>query len=547
LEKLTILPLGGLGEIGMNAMLIAWGDDAILIDCGVLFPDVDQPGVDYIIPDFHVLERYHLLAYVITHGHEDHIGALPYALPVAEAPIYASRFTCGLIKHKLGEWGMSFDLHEVAPRDTVTVGPFSLEFMRVTHSIPDGLAIAVTTPVGVVIHTGDFKIDHAPIGGEKTDLARFADWGERGVLALLSDSTNSDLEGVSLSESSIGRGLREVMRSAEARIFVASFASHIHRLQQIIDISRELGRRTVLNGRSMIQNVRMAREMGLLKAPDSDFMELEDAKDAPPSLLTVLTTGSQAEPGSALSRLALGDSHHLRIGPNDVVVFSSRSIPGNEQAISRAINGLTRQGARVIYGHETNVHTSGHAHREEQRLMINLVKPRYFIPVHGELHHLTAHAETARQCGVEKIFVIEDGQPVEFERSGGEVDGYLGEPGDARKIMVDGDGVGDVTATVLRDRNQLAEAGMVICVVTLDATSGEVAFGPDIMMRGVLADDARLVDDLKNWVRTAINEQTPTARRDRPTIEEAVRVSVRRFFKRELDRKPVVLPVVLQV
>ena len=547
MEKLTILPLGGLGEIGMNAMLIAWGKDAVLVDCGVLFPEADQPGVDYIIPDFHILEKYNLRAYIITHGHEDHIGALPYALPVASAPIYASRFTCGLIKHKLGEWGMSFDLHEVSPRETLTIGPFSFEFMRVTHSIPDGLAIAITTPLGTIIHTGDFKIDHLPVGGEKTDLARFGEWGERGVLALLSDSTNSELEGVSLSETSIARGLRDVMRSAEGRIFVASFASHIHRLQQLIDISRELGRRTVLNGRSMIQNVRMAREMGIIKASDADFMELENAKDAPPALLTVLTTGSQAEPGSALSRLALGESHHLRIGPGDVVVFSSRSIPGNERSISKAINGLTRQGARVIYGGTSNVHTSGHAHKEEQRLMINLVKPRFFIPIHGEIRHLTEHADTARLCGVEKIFVIEDGQPVEFEKNKGVVEGYLGPQGDARKIMVDGDGVGDVTATVLRDRNQLAEGGLVICIVTLDATTGEVAFGPDLMMRGVLADDARLVEDLKSWVRTAINEQSPTARKDRPAMEEAVRVSVRRFFKRELDRKPVVVPVVLQV
>ncbi len=560
---LKILPLGGLGEIGMNAMLVAYGDDALLIDCGVLFPDPELHGVDLVIPDFSLIRSLGVKvhAYVLTHGHEDHIGALPYALPMIDAPIYASRFTAGLVQSKLGEWGLDYVLELVRPREKRSFGPFEVEFLSVTHSIPDGLALAITTPHGVVIHSGDFKIDHRPIDGQQTDLARFAEYGDRGVLALLSDSTNADREGVSTSESVIGRELAQAMAGCEGRVFIASFASHIHRMQQVIDISRELGRKVVLNGRSMVNNARIARDLKVLHAPDDVFVPVDKAKDCDPRSLTILTTGSQAEPSSAMSKLAHGESQHLSIAPGDLVIFSSRSIPGNERAISRVMNGLVRQGARVISSQIARVHTSGHAHREEQRLLINLVKPRFFVPIHGEMHHLASHAEIAGQCGItrDRIFVIEDGQslvleadegaePASSEGEGPDISAYLGERYQPRRIFVDGKGVGDISDIVVRDRQALATAGICVCIVIIDPGSGDVVQGPDLFIRGISgSEDSRLLDEATSWVKKGINEHTADARRDRAVMEEAVRVSLRRFFRRELDRKPVILPFVLSV
>jgi ribonuclease J len=546
--------LGGLGEIGMNAMLVCYGDDAIMIDCGVLFPDPELHGIDLVIPDFSLLRSLgvKLHGYVITHGHEDHIGALPYALQVQDAPIFASRFTCGLIQHKLSEWGLSYALELVRPRQTMTLGPFELEFLSVTHSIPDGLAVAITTPLGTVVHTGDFKIDHRPVGGETTDLARFGELGERGVLALLSDSTNAEIEGVSQSEAAIADGLDQAMRDARGRIFIAAFASHVYRMQTIIDISARMGRKIVLNGRSMINNMRIARDLGVLKVSDDMFVPLEEAKEKDPATLTILTTGSQAEPTSAIAKLAFGEGQHLSVSDGDLVIFSSRSIPGNERAITKAIDGLTRRGADVLYWQVARVHTSGHAHKEEQRLMINLVKPRFFVPIHGELHHLKAHAHTAKACRVpdERVFMIEDGQALELYRGDdGEVHARLGEKVLARKIFVDGKGIGDVGDVVLRDRAQLAHAGMVICVVTIDQATGDVTQGPDLLTRGIFGDAEHptLFEEAKLWVKKALDEHTAEARRDRPAMEDAIRTSLRRFFRKELERKPVVLPLVLSV
>lgn len=563
--KLLILPLGGLGEIGMNSMLIAYGRDALIVDCGVLFPDVEMHGVDLVIPDFTSIRELgvNLHAYILTHGHEDHIGALPYALPVMDAPIYASRFTSGLVQSKLSEWGIKYSLELARPRETVQLGPFEVEFLRVTHSIPDGFGLAIKTPLGTVIHTGDFKIDQRPKWGETTDLARFAEYGERGVLALLSDSTNSDREGVSASEADIAAGLEAAMANREGAIFVAAFASHIHRLVEVTQISRKLGRKVVLNGRSMINNMRIARELGVVSVADDAFVSLDEAKQLDRSALTILTTGSQAEPGSAISKLARGDNPHLRVQRGDLVIFSSRSIPGNERAISRAVNGLVRHGAEVLYANVAKVHTSGHAHKEEQRLMLNLVKPRYFVPIHGELHHLATHAATARTCGVEpeNVFVIEDGQTLSLGRdepTGEDASSDEGAPRvwaelgaklEARKIFVDGKGVGDVSDLILRDRAQLAYAGMLICVVSIDQASADIATGPELLSRGIVDGDdkAGVLDNARAWVKKAIEEQSAEGRRDRAVLEETIRLSLRRFFRRELERKPVIFPIVMVV
>jgi len=553
LPQLKILPLGGLGEIGMNAMLVSYGRDAILIDCGVLFPDTEMLGIDIVIPDFSHFATLDidLHGYMITHGHEDHIGALPYALSVRTAPIYASRFTCALIKQKLTEWNLKFSLQEVAPRETLDLGPFQIEFLRVTHSIPDGLALAIRTPLGTLIHTGDFKIDHVPLDGEKTDLARFSEYGEQGVLALFSDSTNSELEGTAVSETAIGTSLEAAMRDVGGRIFVAAFASHIHRIQQLCDLARKLDRYVFLNGRSMVQNIRLARELGILKAPDDLFIELAEAKELPVHKLMVLTTGSQAEPGSAIARLALADHPPLPINVGDVVIFSSRSIPGNERAISKAINGLMRQGAHVLYARASQLHTSGHAHKEEQRLMINLVKPNFFVPIHGELRHLSHHAKTARECGIneENIFVIEDGQTIIFEQTQNGIAASRGDKLEARKVFVDGKGVGDVGDIVMRDRQQLANAGIVICVLTLDLATGEIASGPDLICRGIieLEHQVPLLEEAKTTIEKALLEHTPQARKDPDLSKETIRLTLRRFFRKTLQRKPVVIPMVITV
>lgn len=556
-EELTIIPLGGLGEVGMNAMLIAYGKEALLIDCGVLFPDDEMLGIDLVIPDFSIIKEqgYRLLAYLITHGHEDHIGALPYALPIIDAPVYASRFSAALIQGKMREWDIACDLHEVQPRERLRLGPFDIEFIRVTHSIPDGLAIAIRTPLGTLIHTGDFKIDMRPIDGEPTDLARFTDYGEEGVLLLMSDSTNSESEGASLSESAITRNLEHAMASTSGKIFVAAFSSHIHRIQQIVDLSQKLKRKVVLNGRSMVSNVRLARSLGLLTAPDEAFVDMAVARDLPANKITILTTGSQAEESSAIAKMAYANNPALPVMKGDLVIFSSRAIPGNERAISKAINGLIRQGAEVVYGQTTHVHTSGHAHQEEQRLMIHCVKPRYFMPIHGELRHLQRHARTAIECGIDPahIFEIEDGAQVTFKavhttsNITTETLGAITRKLDARKILIDGKSIGETGDIVLRDRKQLAMAGMLICIALFNAQSGELTLPLEIISRGIVHIDTHqaLFEQAKALVEADLAALSAEDRVNKSVLETLIRNTLKRFFKKQLARHPIVLPFVI--
>jgi len=555
-KKLTIFPLGGLGEIGMNAMVIAYGEDAVVIDCGVLFPDADLPGVDYVIPDLSVLKQcpFKVRAYVITHGHEDHIGALPYALSIIDAPIYASRFTCGLIEQKLNEWKLTYDLKEVKVTDCIQIGCFEFEFIKVTHSIPDSFALSIQTPLGRVIHTGDFKIDHRPVDGQTTDLGRFAKDGQQGVLLLLSDSTNAEVPGVSWSEKDIEQSLTQIITQAQGRVFIASFSSHIHRMQLVINISLACGRKIAFNGRSMLSNMTLARRLGLLSVRDQDIVDMDQVSELDPSKITILTTGSQAEPTSAIAKLAYRDPASLvAILPQDVVIFSSRAIPGNERSISRAINGLMEQGARVVYSQVAKVHTSGHAYQDEQRLMLNLVKPRFFIPVHGEYRHMSAHADIAESCGVarENIFILKNGDSLEIAPHKYEIKAMRGPHYPIRKILVDGDGVGDVNEEMIRERQQMAHGGLFICVAHLDAHDGHLCEPLTLKMRGITdltvstQDDVSLLKEAEKEVSQVIAEQTRDTRLNQEKVEEVIRVGLRRFWRKQKGRRPVILPFVI--
>ncbi len=546
---LKVVPLGGLGQIGANMMAYETGDDLIVVDCGVLFPSAEQPGVDYVIPDVSYLveRRRKLRAFVITHGHEDHIGALPFVLPELDAPVYATRFTMGLIETKLGEYPeIKPRLHEIRDSQPFVIGEFTIEPIPVTHSIPDAVTLAIQTPAGLVVHTGDFKLDPHPVDGRLTDEEALRRAGERGVLALFSDSTNAERDGHTWSEREVGEELGPLIESARGRVLVTAFASNIHRVQLVIEASERAGRKVILVGRSMQQNVQLAVERGLLRARHGVFAELDDFADLPRDGVTIIAAGSQGEPQSSMVRIA-GGQHTVRIEPKDRVIFSSRRIPGNERAIGRMINSLYRLGAEVVDDRNTKVHTSGHAMNDEQRRMIELCRPRFFVPMHGEYRHLVRHARLAEATGVPaQTLVVEDGQPVEFVREGDGIGMRRGEPIKAGHVFVDGFGVGDVQEVVLRDRRLLAETGIVICVVILDE-HGQVAAGPDLITRGVVH-----VDENQPLLRQVVQEvrEALSSRRGSLDVAEAgelLRQTLRRFFRRELDRRPLIVPVVMSL
>jgi len=545
-----LIPLGGLGEIGLNMMLVESGEDLIAIDCGLMFPDDELPGIDHVIPDFSyaLARRPGVHAVVLTHGHEDHIGALPYLLREAMVPVYGTPLTLALVAERLREHGLAeaADLRTIRPRERVEAGPFGIEAIRVTHSIVDGIGLAIDTPAGTVVHTGDFKLDPSPLDGELPDYRRFAELGEQGVLVLCSDSTNADRPGHTGSEVEVGQALATRFEGASGRIIVATFASHIHRIQQVLTLASRTGRRVALLGMSMQKNVTIAAELGYLRVPDGVLVPLEELDELPAHRQVILSTGSQGEPNSAMALMAAAEHKYVRVERGDLVIISARVIPGNERTIGRVVNALYRLGAEVLYEDNAFVHVSGHASQEDLKLMFNLTRPRYFIPVHGEYRHLLAHARLAESVGIgpDRVFLIEDGMGVEVSKTTARLVG----PFPAGRVLVDGKSIGDIGAVVLRDRQLLSEDGLVAVSLAVDR-EGAVVAGPEIASRGFVyvKENEPLLEELKKAVLAALAERDPRAPSDREQVGATVRSTVRHFVNQRFRRKPVVLPIILEV
>jgi ribonuclease J len=545
-ELLRIIPLGGVGQIGKNMMVLEYDEQLLIIDCGLMFPESDMLGIDIVIPDMaYVFERKdRVRAVVITHGHEDHIGALPYLLEEVQAPVYATRLTRGLIEVKLKEFHLlnGVELHTVSPGDVLDLAPFTVEFFHVCHSIPDGVGLGITTPAGLVVHTGDFKFDQTPVDGRLTDFAKLAELGGRGVHVLLSDSTNADTSGQTPSEQVVGETFDDIFAHAPGRIIVATFASNISRIQQVMDTARKYGRQVGIVGRSMINYARKAADLGYLDMSPDELLTPQQMNDLPPQKVAIACTGSQGEPTSALVRMALGEHRQVNIRPGDSVIVSATPIPGNEELVNRTLNNLFRAGAEVHYHERSRVHVSGHGSSEEHKLMLNLTRPRFFVPIHGEYRHLVHHARMAEQVGIprENIFVVESGTVLEFGPDWGRIDGQVAEG----HVLVDGLGVGDVGNVVLRDRHLLSRDGFVVVVVAVDADSGEVMEGPHIITRGFiyLRESADLLDEASMCVLQALQHGG-----DRATASAKIKDSLAEFFYEQTKRRPMILPVVMEV
>ena len=545
-----IVPLGGLGEIGLNMMVLEAGDDLLAVDCGLMFPDDEMPGIDYVIPDFSYLlaKREQVRGVILTHAHEDHIGALPYLLRVLDVPVYGPRMALALAGERLREHGLleRARLHPVEPRRAFELGAFHVEPIRVTHSVVDGLGYGIGTPVGTLVHTGDFKLDASPIDGERSDYHRLAELGERGVLCLMSDSTNVDRPGTTPSEREVGRALAERFRGAPGRIILATFASHIHRIQQVLDLADRFGRRVALLGRSMETNVRLAAELGYLRVPEGCMAPLEALAGLPRYRQVILSTGSQGEPNSALALMAAEEHRDVQVAEGDLVILSARVIPGHERTITRVVNQLLRLGAEVLWEPIAFVHVSGHASQDELRLMLNLVRPSFFVPIHGEYRHLLAHGRLARDVGLpdERVLVIENGQGVELTKTTARVLQRF----PVGRVLVDGKGIGDVGTVVLRDRQLLAQDGMVVVVVTVDRGTGEIVAGPEIASRGWVyeRESEGVLEEAKTVLREALAARTGEEPLAREVLVSLLRGTLRRFINQRYERKPIVLPMVLE-
>lgn len=550
-QKVSIIPLGGLGEIGKNMTIIRYNNAMIVIDCGLSFPEDEMLGIDMVIPDItYLLENKKMIkAILLTHGHEDHIGALPYVLRELNVPVYGTRLTLALLQGKLKEYNLlgSVKLHQVKPRDHIRIGPFQVDFIKVSHSIPDSVALAIHTPVGTIVHTGDFKFDQTPVDGEVTDFAKFAMLGEKGVLVLLSDSTNVERPGYTLSEKSVGTSLTDIFHQSKDRIIVASFASNVHRLQQIISTAHQFGRKVAVVGRSMVNVIAIASENGYLDIPKDTLVDLDEVINLPKERTVILTTGSQGEPMSALTRMAMSDHRRVEIMSGDTVVISATPIPGNEKMVARTIDNLFKQGADVIHERVSGIHVSGHASQEELKMMINLVKPKFFVPVHGEYRMLVKHARLARELGIpeENIFVAENGHVLEFTQDKGAITGKV----TAGQILVDGLGVGDVGNIVLRDRRQLSQDGILIVVVTLSKDSGTVVAGPDIVSRGFVyvRESEELLEEAKERVKSALEKCQEKKTTEWSAIKSNVRDTLGKFLYERTRRRPMILPIIMEV
>ena len=549
-SKLKIIPLGGVAEIGKNMTVLEYGKDIVVIDCGLIFPDEEMLGIDLVIPDMTYLEKNidKLRGFLITHGHEDHIGALPFALQkFPDVPVYGTKLTIALIEHKLDEHKLGKEmLHCVSPGDTLRLGCFHIEFIKTCHSIAGAVALAVTTPIGTVIHTGDFKVDYTPIDGEPMNIARFAHYGSKGVLALMSDSTNVERPGHTQSEREIGKTFEHYFDTAEGRVIVASFASNIYRIQQVADVAIAHGRVICFQGRSMVNIAQTAIELGYLNIPQESIVEVEKLRKYRDDQVCVITTGSQGEPMSGLFRMA-NSSHKLNIGKGDTVIISASAIPGNERGVARVINQLFQKGAMVVYDQMADVHVSGHACREELRLMLNLTKPKYFIPVHGEYRHLYMHGQLAQEMGVdpERVFMTDIGDVVELTVNAGKINGSV----PAGSVMIDGLGVGDIGNVVLKDRRLLSQDGLVAIVIALQKKTGKLMAGPELISRGFVyvRESEDLINEACDLLRpqAALFEQHHQS--DWSNIKNGMRNSLREYLYNKTKRNPVILPIIVEI
>ena len=550
-QTLLAIPLGGLGEFGMNMMVFRYGDDIIVVDAGMMFPESELLGVDLVIPDITYLKqnRHLVRAIVLTHGHEDHIGALPYILRDLNVPIYGTRFTLALVKKRLEEAGLldSATLREVLPGRRIELGPFEIEFISVTHSTIDCVALAIRTPLGVIIHTGDFKIDQTPVDKVPFDLHAFARYGNEGVLALFSDSTNVERPGFTPSERTIVPRIEELARSAPRRVVLSCFASSIHRIQQVIDIAERVGRKIAFVGRSMIDNVEIAHNLDCLRIPDGMVVRPQDIRSFEPKKIIILASGSQAEPMSSLSRIAVDNHRFVSVDENDTVILSARIIPGNEKAIFRMLDHMFRRRALVYYDNSAGtIHVSGHGSQEEQKLILRLVKPKYFIPVHGEYRHLFRHAALAHQLGAvsEEIMLMEDGKCIEFTEDGA----FRKDPVTAGRVLVDSGSLEEIEAIVVRDRKHLSEEGVVIPIIAIDKHTGKLESAPEVVSRGLMSENnGELLEGAKEIVMKTFELSNLEERADWSVIKEKIRVDLKRYIGKQTSKRPLILPVILEV
>ena len=549
--KLKIIPLGGLGEIGLNMMAFEYGETIFVVDAGLMFPEDYMLGIDYVIPDINYLKenRSKVSGIVLTHAHEDHIGALPYLLKEINAPVFGTRFTLGMVRHKLEEHGLlsSTSLNEISHRKKLKIGIFELDFIRVSHSVVDGIGIAVKTPYGLIVHTGDFKISHTPVDGVMTDLNKFARCGDEGVLALLSDSTNVEKEGYTISDQEVGEALAKIIIESKGRIIVALFASNVARIQQIVNIAKSKGSKVLINGRSIEVSTSIAKDLGYIHIPEKMEIDIKQINDFKDDEIIIITTGSQGEPMSALARMSRGIHKQIKIKKGDTVIFSSKFIPGNEKAISNIINNLYRKGADVIYEKISAIHVSGHAFREELKLMINLTKPEHFIPIHGEYRHLILHTRLAEQVGVSKnkILLAENGQIIEFDENGGRVlDKIM-----TGRVLIDGKGVGDVGRSVLKERRMLSRDGFVVVNMVFDEETGIIVYGPEIVSHGFVfeMEKGHLLEDAKCVILEILEETGPDVHVEIDKIRSQIQSALRKYFYFTIGRRPVILPFIIEV
>jgi ribonuclease J len=553
--KLQVIPLGGLGEFGMNCLAIRYGEDILVIDAGMMFPDAELLGVDIVIPDFSYLEENaeHVRGLILTHGHEDHIGAVPFLLSQLDIPVYGTPFTLALVERRLEEHELekSARLHRVQPGDRIEIGPFSVEFIHVTHSIVASLALAITTPLGVIIHTGDFKVDPTPTDNILFDLHTFADYGKRGVLLLLSDSTNTDRAGYTESERAVLPRFEDIFNRSQRRVFISCFSSSIHRLEMIFHLCQEYGRKVALLGRSMLSTTEIAHTLGHLDIPDGILLRPQDIMSSPPSKVCIVLSGSQGEPMSALSRVAVDNHKYVSIEPGDVVVLSSRIIPGNEKAIYRMLNHIARRGADVLYGTmNPPVHVSGHASAEELKLILNLTRPRYFLPVHGEYRQLAKHAALAqhlRHAGLEQSFILETGEVLEIDSWGARKAGKV----NVGRVCIDSGSVDEVVEDiVIRDRRHLSEDGFVLPIIAINKHTGRCETLPEIVSRGFVSsqdDNGALLQEARQVVARTLENSTPEERSDWGVMQEKIRADLKRFLAKQTSRRPLIMPVILEV